>query len=530
MPSLLPFYFMPSFPPIFIDDELLIERLKFKEEKTMLRLFFRGPSACFLILVGVAMFISSCALGPGEMALQPVEKDREIGLKLARQIDVELGIVKDTRAASYLNSVGERLVHVETDQRFHYSFHIVDQYEPNAFAAPGGWIYITRGMLMLINNEDELANIIGHEMIHVTRRHAARQKANATLPAILSIPGRIVGGIISKDLGNLINAPINLLGAAYIAQHSQADEHEADQLGQKLSASAGYDPGALAPVLVRLQRFLDLKTEVKRMPGFFDTHPSTPDRVERVTTQAGRIVWRRQPGVVPSLGEYMHQLEGLLIGENPAEGVFHGSQFFHADLDFTITVSEGWKAVNTRRAVVALAPKGDGLLSLGIIGQGTDPARVAEALTDAMEKEHGATPTTSQPMEIGKIPAYLVTYKDKSGKQPVDLIFVYLSYQGLIYHFFGMALEHHRSTILEVAQTFRPLTYAERTSIKEMRLHIVSAQANETLARLSTRTRNVWDEETTAVVNGISADQTLKQGRLIKIAVSIPYRGIATTD
>ena len=496
----------------------------------MVRLLFRRSTGCFLMLLGVVLFISSCAIGPGEMALQPVEKDRAIGLKLADQIDTELGIVKDSRAASFLNSVGERLVRVETDQRFHYSFHIVDQYEPNAFAAPGGWIYITRGMLMLTNNEDELGNIIGHEMIHVTRRHAARQMAKATLPAILSIPGRIVGGIISKDLGNLINAPINLLGAAYIAQHSQADEHEADHLGQQLSASAGYDPGALAHVLVRLQRVLDLETGVKRMPGFFDTHPSTPDRLERVTRQAGKIEWRRKPGVVPSSAEYLHQLEGLLIGVNPAEGVFHGAQFLHPDLDFTITFSEGWKTVNTRRAIVALAPKGDGLLSLGILGQGTDPTGAAEVLIDAMYKEHDVRPTASEHIQIGKIPAHLVTYTDKSGKEPVDLIFVHLAYQGLIYHFFGMALESHRSTVLGAAQSFRPLTYEERTSIRETRLHIASAQANETLAQISTRTNNVWDVKTTAVVNGISADQTLKQGHLVKIAVSVPYRGALATD
>ena len=482
------------------------------------------------MVLGVAIFITSCALGPGEMALQPVEKDREIGLKVARQIDTELGIVKDSRASSYLNSVGERLVRVETDQRFQYSFHIVDQYEPNAFAAPGGWIYITRGMLMLTNSEDELGNIMGHEMIHVTRRHAARQMANATLPAILSIPGWIVGGIISKDLGNLINAPINLLGAAYIAQHSQADEHEADQLGQQLSASAGYDPRALAPVLVRLQRFLDLKTGEKRMPGFFDTHPSTPDRVERLTRQAGKIEWTRESGVVPSSPEYVHQLEGLLIGVNPAEGVLRGSQFLHPDLDFTIAFSEGWKTVNTRQAVIAIAPKGDALLSLGIIAQGTDPAQAAEALTEAMYKEHGVKPTASEHIQIGKIPARLVTYKDRSGREPVDLIFVHLAYQGLIYNFFGMALEHHRSTILEVAQSFRPLTYEERTSIRETRLRIASAQENETLAQLSTRTKNLWDVKTTAVVNGISPDQTLRQGQLIKIAVSLPYRGAVTTD
>jgi predicted Zn-dependent protease len=112
----------------------------------------------------------------------------------------------------------------------------------------------------------------------------------------------------------------------------------------------------------------------------------------------------------------------------------------------------------------------------------------------------------------------------------VVLLFVYLTYRELIYHFFGMALEHHRSTVREVVQSFRPLTYEERTSIRESRLHIASAKAGESLAQISYRTKNVWDVKTTAVVNGISADQALRKGQLIKIAVSQPYRGAVTTD
>jgi predicted Zn-dependent protease len=145
---------------------------------------------CIYALTWLAMviFLSSCAV------TQPIEADREMGMQVSEQVAAEMGIFKDEARTEYLNAIGQRLVRTLGDQRFAYSFQIVDQPESNAFAAPGGYIFVSRGFLAITNNEDELANVIGHEIIHVSQRHTAQQMAKAQAPSLLALPGAIVGG------------------------------------------------------------------------------------------------------------------------------------------------------------------------------------------------------------------------------------------------------------------------------------------------------------------------------------------------
>lgn len=472
-----------------------------------------------LMLLAMAIFFSSCA------GTQPVEADRDMGREVVKQVEAEMGILNDPSRTEYLNALGQRLVRTLGDQRFVYSFQIVDQPESNAFAAPGGYVFVSRGLLALTNNEDELANVIGHEIIHVSQRHTAKQLAKARAPSLLALPGAVVGSVVSESVGNLINAPVMTLGAAYMAKHSRSDEFEADRLGQRLAAQSGFDPVALGTVLARLEKEAALRTGQARRPGFFDTHPTTPDRVKRIKTDAQTIQWSRRPGITPNAPDYLRKLDGLLVGEDPSMGVFQGRKFLQPVLDFAIQFPLGWMAANTPQAVAAFTAKKDALVFLSIAGRGTDPAKAGELLAQAMYKEHRARPTRSEPIKIGRLAAYLVIYTDNSGREPMHLFFLFIAYRQLIYQFAGIAPERYRSTIRETAFSFRPLTSRERSSIRETRLRIVSARSNESLAQLSKRTGNVWDGETTTVVNGIDAYQPLKKGQQIKIAVSQPYKG-----
>ena len=190
----------------------------------------QSPVLCGLMLLVMAIFLSSCAV------TQPVEADRDMGKDVVKQVEDEMGIFNDPGRTAYMNALGQRLVRTLGDQRFVYSFQIVNQPESNAFAAPGGYIFVSRGLLALTSNEEELANVIGHEIIHVSQRHTAKQLAKARAPSLLALPGAIVGSVVSENVGNLINAPIMTMGAAYMAKHSRSDEFEADSLGQRLSA------------------------------------------------------------------------------------------------------------------------------------------------------------------------------------------------------------------------------------------------------------------------------------------------------
>jgi predicted Zn-dependent protease len=476
-----------------------------------------------IVFVLALIFTHFLFMGCGTI-LHSVEKDKQLGRKVSRQVEADIGLYQNTAMTGYLKKVSDRLVQANPDQRFDYSFAIVDQWEPNAFAAPGGFIYVSRGLLALTNDENELANVIGHEIMHVNQRHTAKQMAKARLPTLLTLPGLMVGGIISRDIGNLINAPVNALGGAYIAKHSRSDEFEADQLGQQLASQGGYDPQAMATFLDRLGQAAEIIRGEKHRPGWFDTHPSTPDRVKRVSRDAQKIEWVRQPAVAGDKGAYLRQLDGLLLGVDPVLGVIQGRQFLHPVLDISVEIPPDWTAVINRHAIVAVSPKKDGLLALGIGGENVEPWEAAGVFERALFNQHRIKPSRSESVKIGSFPAHLLLYTDTSGKEPMHLAFLWVAYRKIAYRFIGLAPERYRENLRAAAWSFRPITAKEKSSIKERRLRVVTARESESLARLSQRTGNVWPIEATAVVNGIDKEKPLKKGQLIKIAVSQPFK------
>ena len=475
-------------------------------------------NSVFPVIIVILFSITGCGA-----VLQSVEKDRELGRETAKQVEAGMGIYQEVGATQYVDQVGARLVRANPGQTFDFRFAIIDQYIPNAFALPGGYVYVSRGILALTNNEDELAGVVGHEVIHVSNRHSAKQMAKAKVPALLALPGAVVGGVVSEGLGNLMMAPVALLGGAYLASHGRQDEYESDQLGQQLAAHAGYDPSALGPILARIDAFLEAYTGEKRIPGFFDTHPSTPDRANRVLRDAQKIDWQRQPGVTNNTAGHMKRLDGLLVGDDPALGVFQERDFLHPDLNFFIRFPQGWKTLNTHQAVFAVAPEEDGIVAMGLAGQGSDPSKTAEEAINALHEKYRISPSESTSTMIGDLPAHLVTYTDNSGQEPVHMQFLWIAYRSLIYQIIGLAPERYRPELRETAQSFRPLRDKERDSIREMRLRVVAARPGETLDKLSKRTGNEWSVKITAVVNGLDTGKPLIKGQLIKIAVSQRY-------
>lgn len=172
-----------------------------------------------------------------------------------------------------------------------------------------------------------------------------------------------------------------------------------------------------------------------------------------------------------------------------------------------------------------MEPNKEAVTVFSIAGKGTDPHQTAEGLEKAMRDKYGIKPTRSESIQIGGLPAHFVDYVDKSEKEPMHLAFVWIVYREWIYQFVCLSPERYREILRATVRSFRPLAAGEKASIKEKRLRIVAARSNETLTRLSKRTRNVWNVNTTAVVNGINPNHKLKKGKLIKIAVQQPYKG-----
>ena len=465
------------------------------------------------LLLGVLAWHFACAPPAKDFDEPPKPKkvkileteydDRAAGQEGEAEVASQLGIYKNDALQAYLNAVGQRVAR-GAPRDFDYRFRIVDQWSPNAFALPGGVIFVSRGLLALANSEDELACVLGHEITHAAARHqAAAQQTEMRL------------GPFSLGFAR----------AAYMAAYQRDEERAADEGGQHLAAAAGYDPRAMAEFLKRLGGDERLMLGAQRIPGFFDTHPGTTERIASTETRGREIMWTRTPAIAQD--GYLHEVEGLVLDENPAEGIFRGSRFIHPDLDFTITFPEGWTMVNTASAVGATSPKRDARIALEMVADGDDPKKVAEKyLSERAVKIH-AVVEEAQSIFVGGLPAYQVRGRVPTAEGDVAGQLTWIAYRGHIYRISVSAKSLVASGYFGRAQSttrsFRPLTGDERVSVLVSRLRIAHANKGETIDALSRRTGNAWDIERTAVANGLFGPIAFPEGQPVKIALTEPY-------
>lgn len=484
---------------------------------------WRRPGA----LPGVALATLSLALfvGPaqGQLLGPSPQRDIEQGAEVARLVEQQIGLYSAPDAEAYVRAVGERLVTVVNDPRWRFRFQIVDQTEPNAFAIPGGGIYVSRGLLALVNREDELAGVLAHEIAHVTQRHSAKQQRKGILPGLLALPGNVVGNVVSEDLGALINAPIDTVGGAWLSRYSRGQETESDRIGIRTAAQAGYDPAALADMLRRLEQDVASQTGQERRFSIFDSHPLTETRLKDIRSRSAPLTPAAQPRLAPHPAALFAKLDGLWWGENPEAGVFRKNQFLQPTIGFTLTLPEGWKHQNTPQYVISAHPNQEAVVLLGVAGPAADPETTGQKFVERMRKQARLEPASTRKAAVGEFPAFVVTYLDRSGRTPTYLHFAWVAMAGRTYQLIGLSPEKHQQALRNAALSLRPLTPTERGSVTGKRLRTVAARQEERLEDLSARTGNAWSPAYTALVNGLKVDAALPAGQPVKIAREEPW-------
>ncbi len=462
------------------------------------------------------------------------EREAERGREVAEQVAAQVGLVEDEALLAYITELGQRVAAQSPRQDVTYTFHVVDMEEPNAFALPGGYVYVSRGLLALSNGEAELANVLGHEIAHVAARHAAQRQTRAAGVGLVLLPAVVGGALLSSLLGvpgdlvnAAVNAPLQMLGIGFIAAYSRDQEREADEVGQAMAARAGIDPHGLADFMGTLEAYQKLQTSDTRRPSFFDSHPTTPERVGTTSTRAEELVFVRAPGIAADRAAFLERIEGLLVGANPAEGLFQGQSFLHPDLDFIVVFPEGWKTRNARAGVGAFAPDEDAQILLELQGRGDDPSVAAQEVLAQLSKNTTLHRLESAPIRIRGLPAHRVRALAIQGRTSAGLELTWVVKDGLIYRFGGLAASgaaaKHAAALESVPASFRALQPAERGSVRELRLRLVAARSGESLARFSDRTGNAWSEQETALANDLEEGATLRGGQLLKVAVPQPY-------
>ncbi|GAA5176454.1 hypothetical protein GCM10025771_11190 [Niveibacterium umoris] len=445
-----------------------------------------------------------------------------MGQQAAQSVASDIGLVDDPALIAYVDSVGQRVAAALPKRQFNYHFSVVDQVEPNAFAVPGGYIYVSRGLLALIRSEDELAGVLGHEIQHVERRHSVRQMKKEQRLGLLALPGELVGGIISDDLAVLASKPFQAVAAGY----SRDQEREADALGQPLAAAAGYNPLAIATILDRMEHFIETMTDEKRAPTFFDSHPSTPERVGTLTRTAASLTAAPLPRIAADEAALMKKLDGLLVGPDPAEGVVHDETFLHPDLGFRMVFPKGWLVENTRKTVNAMAPTKDGVAVFGLAGEGSadDLPKIAKAFSEKLARKYRATPQQIEATTANGLPARALYLTDKSGKEAVHLYFLWVVLGKNIYQMIGLAPDHQKVLVRGIADSLRPLNASERASITELRLQILAARSGEAIPAVNKRAGGTLAAALVAAMNGVGENVPFKGGELVKVPVRKPYR------
>ena len=282
-------------------------------------------------------------------------------------------------------------------------------------------------------------------------------------------------------------------------------------------------PGRLVCFLNSLEREVELlsKSKEPRKPGFFDSHPATPDRVKKTAEHAKQLTRATRAPISATHESFLARLDGMVYGQGAANGIFEGRTFLHPDMNFHVQFPETWQHENTPQKLVSAAPNGEGAVLVGTVAEGTDPMDGARAVE---KKTKSDVVAKTEKLTIGDLPAAHTQIK-ADGKVTLDI--TWIAHGGLIYQVAGMAPTRQFDTLQPLfhatAHSFRPLSASERDGIKEKRIRLVKARAGESIEALATRTSSAWKKEQIAVMNNLAVGDQLQEGQVIKVAIAEHY-------
>jgi len=455
------------------------------------------------LIVGVSLACagsSKKSKRPKRTILLTTADDVRAGQEAAESVEAEIGLLDDPELVAYVQGIGKKLLRGLPRRDFAYRFSIVDQMEPNAFALPGGHIFISRGLMALVNSEDELACVIGHEIVHAARRHSAQQQAIVRYQKAF--------------------AP-RFSRSRTLAAYGRDMEREADALGQKLAAAAGYDPMGMSTFMRRLDQRERLLIGAPRQPTFFDTHPGSRERAIATAMRSRELRWTRDPDLGDTRVRLLDRIDGMIIGDRPETGIFVDELFMHPDLDFEIRFPKGWRTQNSGRMVGATAPRGEAMIYLTADMPLGDLVELADEFALKASEEFGVRVTEKKKVRIGSIQAIRYGFEGGGIGRSIVARVTFFPFADSTWRIVGAApaaaANRYLGQILLAARSFRPISDRSRSQIRVKRLHVVLVRPGEDVVQLGERTGNAWTPTETALMNGMLGNEVFEGGELMKI-------------
>jgi predicted Zn-dependent protease len=437
------------------------------------------------------------------------------------QIVEQFGGEESGARGAYVQSVGAKVTARTNIQGGANAFRITTLNSPvmNAFAVPGGYLYITRQLLGLMNDEAELASVLGHEAGHIAARHSRERQRAGLLSQILAVGAAVVTG--SGQLGQLAGQVSQGLFLSY----SRNQEFEADDLGVRYIAAAGYDPTASATFLASLGAATSLESRAagrndeRSTPSWARTHPLSEDRVRRATqkAQASGAVGRG----TRNKDAFLAQVNGMMVDDDPKQGVIEGRTFLHPDLRLRFEVPNGYGMQNGARAVSIVGQQGQAMFSTGPFN-GDLGAYIAQAFRSVAGEQARVDYSQPRSTTINGIPAAYSTARVATQQGQVDLtVFAYRFDANSAYHFAmvtpaGSGLGPFSSMVQSIGR----LSATEAAAIRPRVINVVTVNRGDTVQTLSNRMAyNDLKVERFRVLNGLLANQEVAAGQRVKLVV-----------
>ena len=437
------------------------------------------------VLAGTVL-LSHCAQNPvsgdKDFVLMSEQQEIQMGEQMHKEVLQKYAALDNPALQAYVNDIGQHLAKQSHRPLLKWHFTVMDSPEVNAFALPGGYVYITRGIMAYLNSEAELAGVLAHEMGHVTARHGVRQQSTSTVVGL----GAMLGSILVPDLNNQSGATLlQTMTQAWTAGYGREHELQSDRLGAEYIAQAGYKPQAMIRLVgvLKNQELFDAELakkegrEPRRYHGTFATHPSNDARLNQVVREADKYVVK-----APREGrnDYLQKMSGVYFGDSPEQGVVRNHAFLHEKLGLGMQFPQGWRVQNQLARVVAISPQNDALVELR---QGPKNGLTMDTLQNKLQLDPGARFVGGK---ISGLPASFAAGELQGKPVLVGAVF----FGGTQYLIAGLsrdasAYNQHRSTLKTAINSFHALTPKERVAARPYRISIITAQPGTTIARLA---------------------------------------------
>ncbi len=471
------------------------------------------------VLGALLVVVAACAVNPAtgrrEFTLFALSERQEIemGREADEQVSSSLGLVDDPELQAYVSELGLRMAASSERPQLPWSFKVVDDPIVNAFALPGGFIYVTRGILAHFGTEAELAGVLGHEIGHVTAKHSVNQMSRQQLQQTVLGVGMVFSETV-REYGGIASAGLQLMNLRY----SRGDESESDELGLRYITRLGYDPEAMIGVFRML-------AEVGgggggRIPQWQLTHPYPENResdIRQRIAEAG----------IPAGGrvgrdEFLDHIDGLVYGEDPRQGYFKDSRFLHPELEFEFVFPRAWSTVNQRSAVSGMAPAETAVLTLELVPNAAGP--VAE-LRDFLRQD-GIAGSAIREDGSGAVERARADFEATSSTATLRGEVAFIRYGGLVYQLVGYALQSdwrsHASEVASAISSFAPLTDPAELAVQPWTIEIVTLPSAMSLRSYHEQFPGPVELEALARLNRWDPSEVLGAGTRIKRVVGNP--------